>query len=343
MAASIELVTIQQILEVANQLRQLVADKQAVQPSTATAQIAKESLEFGERNQGDKVPFEVEITNTGNADLTVRLQPDCSCVSIRRNLTVAPGTTQKAAGQIDTQDFYGVLDKHVVVWTNDREKPVRRIPIRLLSVPRFRTVAPGGNEVLLDRQSETTIVLWTKPDKPLLPTGAKFEGLEADVTWKEWSAVMADPELNEKDQERKGYAFTIRWSPDIPEGRFTGTLEIATSDPLFPVLRHNLTIQRGIVASPENVFLGEVTAPGKSVGFLVQRPGLPFKITSAKIDHSAFKVSVEPGTKGDEWRGKVLYQGGAETGRLRATITLNTDDPKTPEVRLLVTGTLRGR
>jgi hypothetical protein len=301
-------------------------------------------LEFdgGLATQGELVKFNIQITNNGNAPLDIKAAPDCSCVSVMRGGQVGPGESRLFPALIDLTDVVGDFDKSIYVYSNDLDKNVVRVPIRVKSKPLFRLIAEGDGYVLMKKGGTSARVFLVLPEgTQMTPKTARFEGLDAEVRFKGWQGELADPGLNEPAKPRKGYVFDVTIKDEAPVGQTIGNLFIDTDHPKYKRLQANLVIQSGIVSMPERVFYGEIPAAPRRSTFVVTRPGKGFKILSADADVPNLSLSYEAQKENWEYRFTVQFDGKAPTGPLSATITIKTDDPSQPVIKVPVTASIR--
>ena len=103
----------------------------------------------------------------------------------------------------------------------------------------------------------------------------------------------------------------------------------------------NMFAQKGIVALPDQVYLGEISGSAKRASFLVSRPGRDFAITKITSDSTRFKASSEA-VRG-KWEHKVTveFDGKATQGPLNANIVVHTDDPKQPQITVPIKAFIR--
>jgi hypothetical protein len=333
---------IQSILRVADELRLLVAKKERVEPARPELLIHPLKLELDKATQGSMVAFSLQATNQGNAPLQIIVQPDCGCMIATPFIQLPAGDTILIKGQLDTTEFVGDLKKGLILHTNDGDFPTREVPVTLHVEPRYRLVRPGPMAVLMpDGGATVDVYLFTPEGKGFDITEVRLDGVPGDVEYKPWSGMLADPELNEPERNRQGYKFTVRMQDALPPGRSTATLSIATKDQRFPVLRHNITAQKGIVALPEQVWFGEVgRGPRRSV-FLLSKPEVDFAIKKIESDNPTIKAS-HVAVSG-QWEHKIIveYDGQADFGNLEAKLTIHTSDPKQPKITVPVRAVVR--
>ena len=107
----------------------------------------------------------------------------------------------------------------------------------------------------------------------------------------------------------------------------------------MPIIYETMYVQWGISA-PADVNFGEIPKAQTGLYFLVSQPGKPFKIRSVESDTDVIKTSVEPMKNGD-YRVIVTLLAIVPVGRIDANITIKTDDPKQPVIKVRVLGIVR--
>lgn len=327
-------------LEVAAELRTAVAEKRLLTPAIPRAKYESRTFELGSGPQGKVFAFEIKVRNEGNAPLALRLTPNCGCLTVVRTAEVAPGESAVLAGQMDTREFFGELRKLVLVMSNDDREPVLTIPVNADVTPRYRFLGMETDVILIGSPPPIAEVILAS-EQPLQVTGVTVEGLEGKARVEPFRGDLADPEMNEAARPRTGSRLRVTFDGEIPFGRWPVTLVVTTDDPAFAELRHNLTLQRGIVALPGSVFLGEIGKAPRTGRFLVSRPGKDFKVL--RVESSDPNLSAVTKAVRGEWEHQVTvtYNGKADPGRLNAQITVVTDDPEVPKVVVPFTAVVR--
>jgi hypothetical protein len=263
---------------------------------------------------------------------------DCGCVRAGLPGVVAPGSTVLLKPYIDTTDFAGELHKRVILYTNDPEMPTRVLPIQVNVTPSYRFLAPAGASTLLGENDNTNIIYLVIPTgSPIKVKEAHLDGVPGTVTMEPWKGSLPDPDLREPSLPREGYRLTVRYGEPFPTTRAPAMISVVTGDIRKPRIRFPVSVQRGIVALPDELYMGTLgSAPHKSV-LLVSRPGRPFKVMEATTNHSSLGASFEPLANGD-YKITVRYDGKAPSGDFEAVITLLTDDLRQPNVKIPVHG-----
>lgn len=304
-------------------------------------------IDLGTVLQGTLVKFNIGITNSGTGSLNYRIVPDCSCFASRGPSAVPPGQTVLAEAFMSTTEFTGIVQGGVLhhklyLFTNDPAEPIRLIPVVIRVQPRYR-MRPDRQVIIADDKGEVTFeaFLYSPQDHPISVTGAESSGLPGEVKFEPWDGVIDDPGMNEGPLPRKGYKFTLKLK-NVPTGMQLGTnISITTGDSTFPLINYPVFVQRGIIALPQSVFMGEVGAAPRSIAFKLTRPGKAFNIISVDTDSAHLKATYEPTKMIGEYMVTVAYDGKAASGDYRGTVIIKTDDPLQKEIDVAVTGTVR--
>jgi hypothetical protein len=194
--------------------------------------------------------------------------------------------------------------------------------------------------VILPIANNTIDVLMTVPaGSKIKPNQFDWSGAHDKVTMEPWTGTAPDPDMNEPAKPRQGYVFHIKLADKQIDGRTSGTLHIVTDDEGVPELTYTVYIQKGIVASPSEVFLGEMTTVTRGT-FLISRRGKPFKITGVELGTKSLKATITPIPDGSEYRIDLIYDGSASKGDFVAQIKVKTDDPAQPALDITVRGTV---
>jgi hypothetical protein len=329
-------------LKICSQIREQVQKSSVIRDGMPALATEPKPVDLGTVLQGTKADFEFHVPNSGSAPLVFRVIPDCTCFSVVPTVKlVQPNSSGKAILRMDTTQFAGSLHKTLYLFTNDSQNPVRAIPIDVRITPRYRMLPPRPVLIADEDGITLTAYLFTPKDHPLKIKQAQSEGLPGEVAFEPWQGDLADPDMNEGALPRTGYRFVLRLR-DIPEGSQLGTnIVVTTDDPTFEQINYTLFVQRGILAMPANVFMGEIGASPRKMAFLVTRPGKPFKISAIEVDSSHLSATFEPTKTVGEYRVSVNYDGKAAQGDYRASVSVKTDDPKQPVIVVPVTATVR--
>lgn len=341
LARPIELRLSSRNIDASEKLRQYANSKTRVTPAKPQLLLEPLKVEGGSYLQGETPIFSLQLTNVGNAPLHITTVPDCGCLVSKAPSVMQAGDTAVLKVAVDTTEFVGQLKKRVILYANDAMRPIRHIPIELYAKPLYRLLCPTGTTVVVGPEGGRQEVYLVLPDGvELEPQEVRVDGISGAVAFGPWSGVLADPDMNEGAMQRKGYKFTISYGPDAPPGRLNSTLLIRTNsqDVLtrnaekFEVLTQALIVQKGIVALPEQLRLGEISNTPRRFFFLLSRPGKPFKIRGVDSGSPFLDCRFQAVREQWEYRITVEFDGKAGFGLLKSSITIKTDDPSQKEI-----------
>ncbi|HEY0867690.1 MAG TPA: DUF1573 domain-containing protein [Fimbriimonas sp.] len=323
-------------------LKERLEKKQPIVLRQAKAFTDTTAIDLGTVSQGDVIGASIQLTNNGDGPLTYTVLPDCGCIRASAPGTIPPGATKLIRSDFDSTEFTGDVHKRLIVYTNDPEKSSFVIPVKAKILPAYRFIRPEGDVLVASgRQSQATVYLVVREGADIVPTEHRFTGLRGTAKMEEWSGVLADPEMGEGPMPRKGYKFTIDFNDAVPMGRAGTTLNVSTANERFSLLTYNLYLQKGIVALPIRLYFGQVGKEPKRATCIVTRPGQPFKILEISSDSPHLSARFEKNEGGPDYLVTATYDGKAPSGELSATLTVKTDDPSQPTVRVPVTGRVR--
>ena len=327
-------------VEASTELRKLVMAKKPVDTSVPVLKTDTQVLTFDPPVQGETVRTSIAITNLGNALLKFSLVPDCGCFSIQTSGEVQPGQTSLIKIGIDTIEFPGIFDKQLFLYSNDPDQSYRVIPVKAFVRPKYWISPESRSPVLIADEN-----------------GVKhdfFVGMGEGVSWKvtgtQLAGVKGIAEVSEarvkvpvtitESREMPGFKVTLLAGPQTAVGRVPGTIYLLTDDPLFPEIRVSYFVQNGIVSSPASIFLGDMAKQTIRARAKLTRPGKPFSILSVSSGSPNIKATLASKGRADEHVLALEYDGKAPWGSFETVVTVKTDDPKQPEVRVRVHGTV---
>ncbi|CAN5616622.1 hypothetical protein BH11ARM2_BH11ARM2_25840 [soil metagenome] len=318
-------------------LGKAVRENKPVQVGSPHIVIDPAVAEVGTVIQGDRKPFSIQISNTGDAPLSYTTRGDCGCVVGAPPGVIPPGGVALIQPQIDSTEYVGKLVKKLIITTNDPERPTIEIPVKLQVTPIYRFLTPQGDTVVVDQSNKATLYLSIPEDRPFNILKTDFSGFPAKVTYTPWEGELADPALNEPVRKRKGYRIDLEVQDDAVNGHTSGTLAVVTDNPKFRLIRTTVYAQRGIAAMPDDVYLGAIGDAPKQSFVTLSRPNRPFKVLGIDSDNPRIKATAEPQPNG-EVRITVTYDGKQTSGEMDARLSIRTDDPKQPKILVIVRG-----
>lgn len=328
---------VKELQKVVAVLRDFVKRKVKVTP--ARAEIFLSQVEFRPKPtvQGEPLTMSVTVTNRGTATLRYRLVPDCSCFALAYDKSIKPGESKLVQIAVDTINFTGQLEKKIAVHSNDAEASLRWLSFSMRVDPLFRFLGVARSDVvLIEDKAEGDIYFVPNQNKPLIPSAATVEGVGGTATIEPWSGTLGG------ERDLKGYKVHYKLNDNIPPGRAAVGISLTTDDPAWSPVRHSFYVQKGIVALPLSIYMGEVGKEPARAWALVSRPGKPFKITKVETEGAFFSAEIENVGKDWEYKVIVVYKGGADFGDLATTLKITTDDPRQPVLTVPISAVVRG-
>lgn len=304
--------------------------------------LDQKKIELPKVVQGERIPFNIGLSNQGTGTLRYFVVPDCACVTLNPVSPLLPSGATGLNLSVNTEEFPGRHTKQVRFFTNDPDQPMVTVFVEFDAAARFRFLRQNETNTFFvpDDGMLDDLYLFVHPQMKWTLGEPQLAGREGIVALEPWKGIMADPELREPAIEREGYRIKILTSPDLGNGRFPMMVEIPTGDPGYPQLRYTFYAQRGIAAVPEQFFFGVLGAEGRTGSVLLTRPGQPFKVTKVESNHPRVRARAVPLPKGDFALEIQFASGPVLEEALAAMVTVHTDDPKQPKLEVRVTSRL---
>ncbi|MCH8978429.1 MAG: hypothetical protein IH945_04205 [Armatimonadetes bacterium] len=331
-------------LDLAEKIRAAVKARKPIDVATAEIYLSPARLAPAPVRQAEQMSMMLQVTNRGDGDLNYFIVPDCSCFAIGpHNRTVKPGETEMVPIQINTINFVGKLKKALYVYSNDPEFPVRRVPMETIVRPIYRFVSLNKEPALIvgDAGAKYELLFVLDEATDMKVKRVWVTGVSAVVQFEPWEGVLDNPEIGEGPKKRRGYKITALVSPGIPTGRANMTIRVDTDDELFKTIYHNVVAQHGIVPVPLTIYFGEISQEPARAHTIITRPGRPYKVLGVESDVDFIKPSFEPYKGQTAYKIVAEFDGTAPLGRFLAVISVRTDDPKQPVVKVAVEGIVK--
>jgi hypothetical protein len=289
-------------------------------------EVRETTQDGGVVEEGTLVKYRFVVLNRGDADLELkRVMPDCGCSIAHWEKVVPPGGQSAIEAEMHTELFRGRATKHLTVISND----------------------PTQKELTLTITARVTPLVEVTPDRAALlsmqdqPVRQEFTVERNGQKPMQVLRVMPNaPYLKAEAAPLPGvgrYRLTVTTTPDTPMGRSVVPVVVQTDLPTASLVTLYLTVDRGIVTVPPMVFYGllplALKAPSQAAVTLSRR-AQPFHIKAISVDDPKLAAKLETVREGEEYRITVTYAGGWETGLVRKTLTVTTDDPKQPVFRI---------
>lgn len=299
------------------------------------AVLSESAFDFGSVAQGTKVVREIEIKNTGTADLLIqRLSPSCGCTATTlTSSTVKPGTSEKIKITFDTTGFFGPKKKTIAIVTNDPENPEQVFSLTG-HVATGITTSPGKLEFgevfpstkAADRTKEVSLEVEEGSSLEVARVGTLSKYLKVSPVVKQGGKATAQVEL----------------LSNAPRGDFRDRIVFEfVDDRRAPVnVPVTASVKGDLRVSPATVSFGVVEGAQvleRRVRFenkSAQRVSVR-SIESSDPAVSASLVEVEPGKQGVV---VIKVDPSRVRGDLKATVELNTSHPVENQIVLNVYG-----
>jgi len=194
---------------------------------------------------------------------------------------------------------------------------------------------------LLPQPKNQFDILMTVPDdSKIVPQQWDWVGMDATVTKEPWSGIAPDPDEGEPAMKRHGYVFHVKVGPNQIPGRTSGTLNVTTNDEAFPQFTYTIFAQKGILAFPQELMFGGITAL-KRISFEVSRPNKPFKVLDVEVGSKSLKAVVSK-VKESQYRVDVILDPSqTQFGDYSSFVKIRTDDPDQPAIVVPVRGNIQ--
>lgn len=333
---------VSQNLRTAKSLRESIERKRRIRVGMPRLQADAKEIQVGEGVQGTDMPFSFQVTNLGNSPLLIRARPDCSCVHVDLLSTVDPGNTELIRGFIDTSEVAGQMNQRILVWTNDPVRPFYEVPISFRIRPLVRPIMVKGFTVYADTfGAQQKMALSIDPSVTLKPVKWQVSGLPADVSVEPFEAELPDPQIQDPARKRQGLMFTVQIKPGVPPGRHPVTVVVQTDHPKFKVVRGTFYVQTGIVVSPSEVYLGQISRAPKRGFFILSQPDRPFKIKGISTNQAEAKASIIKSVKDEEYHIAIDLNGKQLSGRFDCMVTIQTTSEDQPTIKVPVWAIVR--
>lgn len=287
------------------------------------------SDDAGEQWMGDPARFEFKLHNSGDAPLELDARPGCGCTVVEFQKRIPVGGDAYLRAELRTTGYHGKVAKSIEVTSNDPALPRVTLDITVTIRP---VVAFSGPNVIALREDGST--------------HAQFDVRVADKEPAEISRVLCsakDVTLSYEQVSKAGLETRYRLSLVIGAGAAYGkssfALTVATNSKREPASILQVKCEKGIMVSPSGVFLGTLDRNSKlpvTQEITVKREGLPFKITGIDSDDANLQIHQEQLSEGQGYRIRFSYSGGWTKGFIARTLTIHTDDPKQPTLKVTV-------
>ncbi len=329
-------------LDISKQLRQLIAEKQRIAPAAPELDVSATEISGVKGVEDLPLQVSINVTNKGNADLLMYVQPDCACMRAAYPTVLKPHQSAPVVGQVNTALYHsGRMEHSLLIYSNDPNRPMLKIPVSMYVEPLFRFAKSGPAAVPLTPEgADFDVYLAIAPQVKVTVLDASVNGAHGTVQMSPWTGTVPD-DADTQGETARGYKFHIHVDPGAPFGQSHGDLLLGTDSEVFRELNYEFTLQRGMVAEPSQVYFGVVPPEPRGFYFVVSDPARSFKITSIDCGSPNLTAKAVPLNGDKEYRINVSFDGHVEYGAYAAIITVHTDNPKQPVIRVPVSGKIQ--
>jgi len=326
-----ELERVRALLQVRATLADYAARRVAVYLPKPRIRIEPMEYDFGEIVQGAVVKHTFIVKNEGDAPLTIEARPSCGCVTPYYDKVLQPGQQGRIEAELRSAGFRGMQIKTIQVTTNDPDNP--SLTLRLSTFIRTAVEVRPSEQIPITLNSDGPTVqeveLVSNTDEPL-------EVQEVRV-----NVPFASAKAEKIDAKRAKVIITI--SPEAPPGRNTILAVARLNSTATPQVNIALSYEKGIIVVPTTVFFGAINSatplPIERV-VTVSRSDKPIQIKRFEVDDPNIEVRHEVSEDGKLHRFTLRYKGGWQTGTVRRNLTIETDDPQQPTLRVSLMATV---
>jgi Protein of unknown function (DUF1573) len=310
----------------------IVAEPSAAPASTVLI-ADKTAADAGELVEGAEPTFKFTLVNHGTETLKLKALTSCGCTVAHLDPTIAPGAQVVLEAKLNTRGLRGHVNKMVSVRTEGKSTARLDLQITATIRPLIR-VEPSNAAYLTAQEGKPTSTEFTLTPEP-------GQGVELS------EAVTSVPYLHARlSPAGAGGArkLVVTIAPDAPLGHLQGMVSVTTSSTVVPRVNLIVTGEKGISVSPQLVFWG-VLPDGKAPAheeLTLTKHGGRFRIKKVESDDPLIKVKVEPVEAGTRYKLLVTYGGGWKSGLVRQNLTVTTDDPRQPVLKIPVQAVIGG-
>src|SRR5581483_1747439 len=323
-----DLTLVRQIQEARAKLLDYAHRRVAVYLPKPVLAVEKREEDAGDVWRGEKPHFTFVIKNAGDAPLEITAKPNCGCTVAHYDKVITPGASGKIEADVNTAAFRGRIQKQITVTSNDPQNP--QVALHL---------AANVKSILSVLPSEAPVI-------GLKDTGPTVQEFQIQVADKEpveisrvtSSAAYATTKVEPLPSGANGgqnYRLTVTIGPEAPMGRSVFLLTVQTTSKREPTLNITAICDKGILAMPVSAFLGSIgpatTLPMNQIVTLQRREGT-FNLKQIDTGDASLKVQQETVKEGQEYRLRLVYNGGWPAGIVQRKITVQTDDPRQPSI-----------
>lgn len=306
--------------------------------------VSERTVNLGRIREGDIVEAVFTLSNNGDQDLLIsETKSTCACTVAEltpEQKRVGPGKSVPIKVTFHSKGYPGQQTRSITVVSNDLDQPQLPLTLAVYVDAVFRMVPPGQIEFRSLRRGETaarSVELTPATDNAALELVSVATG-STSITY------MAEPVVQ---GNRQGYRLSFAVTPEAPVGLLTADARITArvgTESAEQILRIRGEIVGDISALPLTVYAAQPILPGNELKSV--RVFSPvkhaFKVLTAEAGLNVI-ATIRPGKMPEEFDVRLTIDAKAPPGPFGSTLTLRTDHPDQPLIRIPVFGNVAPR
>ncbi|MBN1348097.1 hypothetical protein JXJ21_01675 [candidate division KSB1 bacterium] len=250
---------------------------------------------------------------------------------------IPPGQTGKITATLSTQKYRGILNKSIVVVSNDPKTPkltlyfkcsILGVKVLPMSNVYFNTRVgvEQTKELTIATIGENRLTVYARSSSPniktrLEKTGGDQKPTSANEYWEQYKLFITIPDT-------------------YPEGRFSGSVTLITDSDFDPSIKLPVSgaVQPSLVVSPGTVrMLSDANGnlPPRFVK-ITRRFESGLELTKISAEPAQLKVSQEETRKGEQFTLKLIWTEPEKKGIYQGRVVVHTNDTRKPVIDIPV-------
>ncbi len=327
-----------QVFSARETLAAAIAKKQTLIAAVPKLDIDKTYIDGGTTMQGNKVRFAFTLVNSGNVPVRIESEVNCHCVLLRPISTLEANSNFVLEPELDTLEFRGPLERHVMLYTNDPLNPVRDLTIHVLSLPEYRLLPDQLQVVWLNDEGETQypLTFYPTPGNSVEAVNTQLSRPGVTATIVPWTGDVVDALFGKDPVKRTGSQVVLKFPADYKQGIDFLRVIVISNSKRNAYSEANLQTQKGIVAQPKTVFFGTMRVGQSDTRTVSLEHGFtPFNITSLSAVGPFAARFEKDGDSGRKYKITVFAKP-EKSGYINGKIIVKTDSAKYPLIEIPV-------
>jgi len=308
-----------------------VATDASSQPRLEMEQVR---FDFGDLYEEDYYKHTYKVKNTGKTDLVIdKVKPGCGCTAAYFDEVISPGKTGNVTLEISNDKVTGFFDKAATIFSNDPVNPSFTITIVGNIIERVQ-VKPGWRIYLRGMYGERVSQVLTFSSNEPNSDKFKITGITSDIDDQvTYTLLESDTPGEEKVRVWK--------NPKLSTGSAMGSMYVATNSDYTPekLVQINVTTRSSMVVQPTSLNFGRIEDVASVAGESIERELTlmkmdgQFEIVGITFSESFYEASYKA-AENNTYKVSVKFRPGAEVKNYTDVMTILTNDPSTPTVRI---------